>query len=200
VKVPRPLINPLEAEEINRFLGSLRRYRDKGMILLLLLCGLRASEVLALKMESIDFENKRIRIWGKGGKERMLPLAETLIVVLRKYLTLERPEIAKTDYFFVVLHGNSRGQPLTYFGLNTIFRHWRIRSGIKKAHPHNFRHAFGTNMARYGVSLPVLQKMMGHTEFKHTMRYINLAMTDVADEYSKALSKIEEKYERADIT
>ena len=89
---------------------------------------------------------------------------------------------------------------MTEAGLRTVFRHWRLRSGVNKARPHNFRHAFGTNMARYGVSLPILQKMMGHAEFKTTMRYINLAMTDVQEEYSKALSKIEEKYERAPIS
>jgi site-specific recombinase XerD len=200
VKAPRPLINSLEVDEINRFLGGFFRYRDKAMVLLMLFCGLRASEVLGLKLESIDFENKRVRVWGKGGKERVLPLPEQLSFVLKKYLTLERPEISRTDRFFVTLHGTSRGEPLTYQGLIMIFCYCRNRSGVKKVNPHSFRHAFGTNMARYGVTLPVLQKMMGHTEFKHTMRYTNLAMTDVAEEYSKALSKIEEKYERADIT
>lgn len=200
VKMPRQLINPLEVEEINRFLSSFYRHRDKAMVLLMLFCGLRASEVLGLKLESVDFENRRVRIWGKGGKERVLPLPERLILILKKYLALERPDISRTDHFFVSLHGDSRGEPLTYEGLIMLFRYCRQRSGVKNVNPHSFRHAFGTNMARYGVTLPVLQKMMGHTEFKHTMRYINLAMTDVADEYSKALSKIEEKYERADIT
>jgi site-specific recombinase XerD len=165
----------------------------------MLFCGLRLSEVLNLRFDSVDFEKARVRIWGKGGKERILPLSEKLIFVMKKYLLLERPEISKAGTFFVVLHGTSRGEPMTIAGLRTVFRHWRMRTGIQKAHPHNFRHAFGTNMARSGVSLPVLQKMMGHTEFKHTLRYINLAMTDVAEEYTKALTKIEERYEKADI-
>lgn len=197
VKEPKPLVRPLEAEELSRFLKSLRRYRDQAMTLLMLLCGLRSAEVLSLKIADVDFLQRRIRVFGKGGKERMLPLPDRCVRVLNQYLELERPDICKTDRLFVVLHGNTRGAPLTIAGLRAVFRWWRIRTGLKNARPHNFRHAFGTNMARYGVSLPVLQKMLGHAEFKHTLRYVNLAMTDVAQEYSKALTQIEQKYGKA---
>jgi site-specific recombinase XerD len=200
VKMPRPLINPLEAEEIRKFFKELRHYRDEVIVLLMLFCGLRVSEVVGLKFNDVDFTKKRIRVWGKGGKERILPLPDRLIYAMKKYLSLERPDISQSDHFLVVLHADSRGNQMTLVGMRALFRYWRDRSGIKKAHPHNFRHSFGTNMARYGVSLPVLQRMMGHAEFKHTLRYINLAMTDVAQEYTQALAKIEEKYERAAVT
>lgn len=200
VKVPKPLLNPLEAEEIQKFFKVLRTYRDEIIVLLMLLCGLRCAEVIGLKTEDIDLARKRIRVWGKGGKERILPLPDRLIYSMKKYMILERPDISKSEYFLVVMHADTRGERMTISGLRTIFRHWRLKTGLKKANPHNFRHSFGTNMARHGVSLPVLQKMMGHVEFKHTLRYINLAMTDVAQEYAQALSKIEEKYERAAVT
>ena len=200
VKVPKPLLNPLEAEEIHRIFKVLKTYRDEIIVLLMLFCGLRCSEVIGLKTADVDFIRKRIRVWGKGGKERILPLPDRLIHSMKKYMTLERPDISRSEYFLVVMHANTRGEQMTISGLRTIFRHWRLKTGLKKANPHNFRHSFGTNMARHGVSLPVLQRMMGHAEFKHTLRYINLAMTDVAQEYDQALSKIEEKYERATIT
>lgn len=200
VKMPRPLINPLEVEEIQRFFKVLRHYRDEVIVLLMLLCGLRSSEVIGLQLDDVDFIRKRVRVWGKGGKERILPLPDRLIYAMKKYLSLERPEISQSEHLLVVLHADSRGKKMTLIGLQALFRYWREKTGIKKAHPHNFRHSFGTNMARHGVSLPVLQRMMGHTEFKHTLRYINLAMTDIAQEYAQALSKIEEKYERAAIT
>ncbi|MFN8792317.1 MAG: tyrosine-type recombinase/integrase [Bdellovibrionales bacterium] len=200
VKMPKPLLNPLEAEEIHKIFKVLKTYRDEVIVLLMLLCGLRSSEVITLKTADIDFTRKRIRVWGKGGKERILPLPDRLIYSMKKYMSLERPDISTSEYFLVVMHAGTRGERMTISGLRTIFRHWRLKTGLKKANPHNFRHSFGTNMARHGVSLPVLQRMMGHAEFKHTLRYINLAMTDVAREYAQALSKIEEKYERAVIT
>ena len=100
---------------------------------------------------------------------------------MRKYLRLEQPEHTTTEHFFVVLKGVRKGEPMTGAGLRRLFRYWREISGVSKAHPHAWRHCFGTNMIRNGVALPVLQKMMGHADFKTTLCYINLAMQDVTE-------------------
>jgi len=195
VKEPRRLIDVLEADEVNRFLSHVSRYRDLAIVFLMLLCGLRSCEVLSLTLGQVDFAMARIRVWGKGNKERMLPLPERLMIVMKKYLKLERPSEVSHDRFFLVLQGKTRGEPLTAEGLRMLFRYRRKICQIKGARPHGFRHCFGTNMARYGVTLPILQKMMGHSDFKTTLRYINLAMRDVNEEYQRAIVRIEEKYD-----
>lgn len=195
VKAPKPLIDPLEVEEVNRFLEHISHYRDLSIVLLMLFCGLRSCEVLSLKTYYIDFERARIRVLGKGNRERAMPLPERVISVMRKYLRFERPNSTNNDHFFVILKGERRGQPMTRAGLRRLFRYWREISGVHKARPHAWRHCFGTNMARHGVGLPTLQKMMGHADFKTTLRYINLAMQDVAEEYSRAMTRINERYD-----
>jgi site-specific recombinase XerD len=195
VKVPRTFVDSLEIKEVNQFLESVTRYRDIAIIFLMLFCGLRASEVLSLLIDDINFTEKQIRVKGKGNKERVLPLTEQVITVLEKYMRLERPSHCKTRSVFVVLQGKHRAQSMTYAGLRSLFRYKRNLSGITKANPHRFRHAFGTSMAREGVQLPVLQKMMGHADGQTTLQYINLSMKDITAEYQRAIEKIKGQYE-----
>ena len=84
---------------------------------------------------------------------------------------------------------------MTRAGLRRIFRTRRHQAEIANANPHRFRHTFGADMARAGVRLPVLQKMMGHAHAETTIRYVNLAMADVADEYNRAVKRIESRYQ-----
>ena len=106
----------------------------------------------------------------------------------------ERPPNSSSGNLFVILQGKRRGNRMTSEGLRKVFRYKREISNVKRANAHLWRHSFGTNMARQGVQLPTLQKMMGHASFKMTLRYINLAMNDVAAEYDKAITIIEKKY------
>ena len=76
-----------------------------------------------------------------------------------------------------------------------IFRHRRKTSHLKKANPHKFRHTFCTNMIRQGVSLAVVQKLMGHSDIELTMGYVHLSIDDVTREYHQAVAKLEKSYE-----
>jgi integrase len=120
----------------------------------------------------------------------MSPLPEDLINVLKKYLFLERP---KTDspYLFIVIKGPNRGNPLTASAFRTIFRYHRKISGIHKANPHRFRHTFGANMARAGISLIALMKLMGHTHIQTTLQYVNLSVDDIKTEFNKVITKLQ---------
>jgi len=84
---------------------------------------------------------------------------------------------------------------MTPSGLRSIFRTRRKKSAVHNANPHRFRHTFGTNMARSGVSLPVLQKLMGHSNPEMTLRYINLSLDDIADAYYAAAAHIQKHYD-----
>lgn len=195
LKEPRRLITPLESEQVRQFLRSLRRYRDLAIVYLMLLCGLRSREIRTLTRRSVALDMRRIRVLGKGNKERMLPMADLAALAIEQYLTYERPYECVDDTLFVCLNGKRAGQPLSADGLRKIFRTRRKKSLLHNANPHRFRHTFGADMARSGVSLPVVQRLMGHANPETTLMYINLSMDDLADVYFVACARIEKKYD-----
>lgn len=197
VRTAKKLIVSLEPKDVQSFLGTLTRYRDMVAVLLMLLCGFRSCEVLALRLDDVNFYDKSIRVRGKGGKERNLPLVDELADLIRKYLRYERPIGCKEYRLLVVLQGPRRGEALTAAGLRNLFRCRRRRLNLNLANPHRFRHCFGTDMARQGVQLPVLQKMLGHADTRVTLRYIQLSMADVATEYAKAIRAIQSRYDES---
>lgn len=190
VKVPSILITPLSSSEIRKFLIGIRKYRDIAIVTLMLFCGLRSCEVLSLEVSDFDAIDDQIHVHGKGGKERILPIPPSVRQALQRYLDYERP-LAAHSRCFVVLKGPHRGQPLTPEGLRMVFRYRRKISRLKKANAHKFRHTFCTNMIRQGVSLPVVQKLMGHSDIEVTMGYVHLSIDDVSREYHQAVASLE---------
>jgi site-specific recombinase XerD len=186
LKRPRRLMIPLSIEEVARFWRSFRTYRDLSMIALMLLDGLRSREVLAIQMEDLRLTQRQIWIHGKGNKQRLLPLPEDTIQALQNYLRLERP-LTNSSYLFVSLKGQRRGQPMTPAGLRSLFRHHRFRTQVWRANPHRFRHTFGADMVRAGVSLPALMHLMGHSDILTTMLYVRLSPQDICQEFHRAL-------------
>ena len=194
VKSPHKVVRPLTPGQVKTFLLSLRRYRDLAITYLMMFCGLRSQEVLSLRLA--DLEEGRLRVQGKGNRERVLPLPGVLRSVLSDYLSLERPSNARTDHIFVVIQGVRRGDPMTPSGLRRLFRYRReTRREVRNANAHRFRHTFGADMACAGVRLAVLQRLMGHADGKTTLQYINLSMADIAKEYTRAIEAIEKRYE-----
>jgi integrase len=179
---------------VRSFLRSLARYRDLAIVHLMLLCGLRSREVLELELADVVFGDSQLRVRGKGGRDRALPLPELLARLLRQYLQMERPRQCTEPRLFVVLQGRRRGEPMTAAGLRSLFRHRRRRPLLAIANAHRFRHTFGSDMARAGVRLPILQRMMGHADMKTTLGYIELSLVDVAEEYRRAIDKLESRY------
>lgn len=188
LKQPRKLVMPLSAEEVSKFWRSFRTYRDISLIALMLFDGLRSREVMELQLADLSVSEAQIRVHGKGNKDRILPLSQETAAVLQLYLLRERP-LTSSPCLFVCLKGAQRGQPITPSGLRSLFRHHRIRTGVSHANPHRFRHTFGSDMARAGVSLPTLMRLMGHADIHTTMLYVQLSPQDVWREYYAALEK-----------
>ncbi len=188
LKVPPRVIEPLSVEQVHRFWSSFRTARDIGMVGLLLLSGLRSCEVLALELEDLRLSEAQLRVRGKGGRVRMLPLPPETIRLLDCYLKTERP-LTNAARVFVSLKGKARGKPMTKAGLRSLFRHHRAATTIRTANPHRFRHTFGTDMIRAGVSLPALQRLMGHANIETTLLYIQISPQDVYDEYTRAVAR-----------
>jgi site-specific recombinase XerD len=154
----------------------------------MLLDGLRSCEVLQLQLQDLSFSEARLHVFGKGRKERFVPLPTDTLQVLQNYLHLERP-LTNSPALFVSLKGRHRAHPMTAAGLRSLFRHHRLRSRIPQANPHRFRHTFGTDMVRGGMSLPALMHLMGHADIQTTMLYVQLAPEDVWREYARAVQQ-----------
>jgi len=185
---PHRIMMPLSADDVARFWNSFHHYRDLALVGLMLLDGLRSCEVLALQLADLRLVEAQILVHGKGNKQRLLPLPEDILVVLKQYLSSERP-LTNSACLFVCLKGRSRGLPLTSAGLRSLFRHHRATSQIAQANPHRFRHTFGSDMVRDGISLPALQHLMGHAQIRTTLLYVQLAPQDIWREYRSAIEK-----------
>jgi site-specific recombinase XerD len=180
------VIKPLSDAQALRFFQSLNSWRDRAITVLMWGLGLRCCELLHLTPQDVDWQRMNLRIYGKGRKERVMPLAEALSHPLLQYLTFERPRTADPQ-LFVVLKGPHRGQAMGYATLRKIFRYHRLTTQITCANPHRFRHTFGANMTRCRVPLAVLSRMMGHASAQTTLRYIELDDEDIRQEYDRAM-------------
>jgi site-specific recombinase XerD len=174
--------------EVVALLESLRTWRDRAIAGLMVFCGLRSAEVLALDVADVDIGARWLKVSGKGNKERRVPLDVDVAGVIQTYLLAERPDTT-SDRLFIVAKGPTRGQPLTPAGLRRIFRYHRDISGIAGAHPHALRHTFGTALAEAGVDLAVMQALLGHAHIDTTARYVHLAPTHVKAEFDAARNR-----------
>jgi integrase len=185
VREPRRLPRGLDRAETAALLGSFRTDRDRAIAGLMLFCGLRSAEVLGLAVADVDIPRGWVRVMGKGGKERRVPLDPDVAGLIQAYLLAGRPETSSRA-LFVVAKGPHRGQPLSPAGLRTIFRYHRDRAGVPAGHPHALRHSFGTALAEAGVDLAVLQALMGHDHVDSSAAYIHLAPAHVRAAYDAA--------------
>jgi integrase/recombinase XerD len=189
VREPRRLPRGLTREESAALLGSFRTWRDRAIAGLMLYCGLRSAEVLALDVADVDIGGRWLKVIGKGQRERRVPLDADVASVIQVYLLAERPE-SNSSRLFLVAKGTNRGQPLTTAGLRTIFRYHRGLTGIVGGHPHALRHTFGTALAEAGVDLAVMQSLLGHAHVDTTARYIHLAPAHVKEEFDAARARL----------
>lgn len=183
---PRRLPESLAAEEISEFLADLLTFRDRAIGLLMALGGLRAAEVRSLLLADVDMGLRRVRIVGKGGHERVVPVDRAFFAELGVYLREERPTGCATAQCFVVLRGPTAGGPLTEAGMRRVFRTHRARSGALRVRPHRLRHSYGTELAAAGIDLLVLRELMGHASPETTARYVHLSAATLAAEYTAA--------------
>jgi integrase/recombinase XerD len=188
LRQPHRVVVPLSAAEVARFWKSFRTFRDLAIVALMLLDGLRSCEILQLQLEDLCLSEVQLRVLGKGDKKRILPLPAETIEVLENYLRLERPR-TNSPALFVCWKGRQRGRPMTAAGLRSLFRHHRRSSKVPQANPHRFRHTFGSDMVRAGISVPALMHLMGHMQIHTTMLYVQLAPQDVWREYARAVAQ-----------
>ncbi len=189
VRVPKRQLVPLSLDEVARFWSSFHTARDLAIVALMLLQGLRSADVLGLNEDDVLYSEAQLRVRGKGSKLRFLPLAPETVQLLDHYRRLERPQLG-TDALFVSLKGPARGTRLSLAGLRSLFRYHRKGTGIRLANPHRFRHTFASDMVRAGISLPALMRLMGHSDIRTTLLYVQITPQDVYQQFTRAVAQV----------
>ena len=168
--------NVLTPEDIKRILRCVRKTRYRIAFTLIYACGLRVSECNRLRMKDIDFDRETVRVVNsKGNIDRYVPIPSKVIDMLR-YVVQTNPK--RSD----ILFQNSRGRWIHCSSLQGVFRSAVQASGINKpATLHTLRHSYATHLLESGVSLPVIQKNLGHFSVKTTSIYLHVARNKRAD-------------------
>lgn len=185
--LPRTL-SPSEAERlVDAAQGTTpRAMRDRALVELLYGAGLRVSEAVGLGRTSVDLDNRVVRVLGKGGKERIVPLGRPAAEALRRYLALGRPHLDRRHRPDLFL--NARGGALTRAGAFLILRRLADRAGLEpgRVHPHLLRHSFATHLLEGGADLRSVQEMLGHADLATTERYTHVSDRRRRETYFRA--------------
>jgi len=189
-RVKRKLPSVLTLEEIDRLMQQPNillplGLRDRAMLELMYGSGLRVSELLKLKIEDIDYEEGFLRCLGKGSKERMVPVNETALKWVERYLSRGRGHLVKNS-FDRTLFLNAHGTALSRQGFFKILAHYVAQAGIKKSiSPHSLRHSFATHLLENGADLRAVQELLGHADISTTQIYTHLSMVHIREVYAR---------------
>ena len=193
VKIENPrfyknLPNVLSIEEVEKLLDikliDAYSYRNKAMLELMYATGLRVSELVNLEITNIDLEENIVRCFGKGKKERIVPIGEYALNYLKIYMTNYREKLKKKnlcDKLFL----NNHGKQLTRQGFFKIIKNIAKENGIEKnISPHTLRHSFATHLLNNGADLRSIQTMLGHSNISTTGIYTNINNETLKENYS----------------
>ncbi|MBR4351196.1 MAG: site-specific tyrosine recombinase XerD [Bacilli bacterium] len=190
LKTKKSIPRVLSEEDIDKLLDinptNAFEYRNKAMLELMYSSGLRVSELLNLNVNDIDFDLNIVRIFGKGSKERIMPINEIATSYLYDYINIYRKTLLKNkinDILFL----NSRGEKLSRQGFFKILKEIAREKGIKKElSPHTLRHSFATHLLNHGADLRSIQTMLGHENIETTQIYTHVSNNMVKEEYESA--------------
>ena len=195
LKAPRggkPLPKSLTVDEIVALLDQIGvatsppELRDRAVIELLYAGGLRISEITALDVDHVNFDNSTVRIFGKGSKERIVPIYDAAMDAIAEYLTIARHQLGKfqdPEALFL----NARGRRITRQGIWLQIKKIAFAAGVtKNLTPHMLRHSFASHLLNGGASLRHVQELLGHENIATTQIYTHLTSEHVRREYDAA--------------
>lgn len=192
LRVKKHLPRPMTVEEVDRLLAepgklsSHKGLRDQAILELLYAAGLRVSELVSLKVDDVNLASASVRCWGKGSKERVIPIHQQAVAALREYLDRGRPHFVK-DADEKTLFLNLRGKALTRQGLWLIFKDYVDRAGLSdEVTPHTLRHSFATHMLDRNADLINVQKLLGHTSLSTTQVYTHVSSERLRKAYDES--------------
>ena len=190
LKTPKKMPRVLSEEDVDKLLNielkDAYSYRNKAMLELMYSSGLRVSELLDLRISNIDFNMNLVRVYGKGSKERIVPMDDVATKYLYQYINLYRNTLLRnniTDLLFL----NSRGGKLSRQGFFKILREIALEKGInKELSPHTIRHSFATHLLNHGADLRSIQTLLGHENIETTQIYTHVSNNYVKENYEEA--------------
>ncbi|AAW39523.1 MAG: site-specific tyrosine recombinase XerD [Dehalococcoides mccartyi] len=191
-KVGKPLPDAISISQVRALLnqpvksGSSEAKRDKAMLELLYASGMRVTELVNLNVLDVDLKEGFVRCFGKGRKERMIPIYPQAAQSIQEYLTEIRPNLVRAETE-KALFLNRRGDRLTRQGLWQILKGYAREAGLDDVvTPHTLRHSFATHMLSGGADLRSVQELLGHANISTTQIYTHLTSEHIKRSYEKA--------------
>jgi len=194
-KIPTRLPNVIPDQSLKTMLeapdpGTPIGLRDRAVLELLYATGARVSELVALRMLDVDFGQGQVRLYGKGAKERIVPVYAMALESVRFYLRDGRPKLARSaaqGHLFL----SSRGQPLSADSVRRLFKRYAAIAGAGTGvSPHSMRHTFATHLVEAGADLRTVQELLGHVALSTTQIYTHLSMKRLQDVHCKAHPRV----------
>jgi len=191
-KIGRSLPKPISISQIRRLLEQPTKLsmpearRDTAILQLLYASGMRVSELVSLNVTDIDTKEGYVRCFGKGHKERLIPIHRSAVAAVKDYLDKSRPRLTHDDAE-KALFLNRRGERLTRQGLWQILKGYAKAANLEKeVTPHTLRHSFATHMLSGGADLRAVQELLGHANISTTQIYTHLTTEHVRRVYEKS--------------
>ena len=188
-KVKKSLPNILTEDEILKLLDIKLidnfSYRNKAMLELMYATGLRVSELINLKLQDIDLNQDIIRTFGKGSKERVIPIGDYAREYLEKYILEYRGSMLKkeiSEYLFLNNHGKQMTRQGFFKLIKKIAKEKRIN---KELSPHTLRHSFASHLLKYGADLRTIQELLGHSDISTTQIYTHITNEELKKNYNE---------------
>tara|TARA_B100000795_G_scaffold261626_1_gene238589 strand:+ start:596 stop:1486 length:891 start_codon:yes stop_codon:yes gene_type:complete len=189
LKTPKKIQIPFSINEVNAVLlemtsdDSFEAIRDRIIVELFYSTGMRRAELINLKISSINFSKKQLKVVGKRNKERLLPLLPGVAKNLELYIENRRNLKSEIDYLFLTQKGNKIYETLVYRVINNYFS--RVSSKLKKS-PHILRHSFATHLLNEGADLNSVKELLGHSSLASTQVYTHNSLGQLKKVYKQA--------------
>lgn len=190
LKTTKTLPKVLSVEEVDRLLNieckTQYDFRNKAMLELMYSSGLRISELLNLTITDIDLNNNLVKVFGKGAKERIIPIGDYATNALNIYLSEYRVKLLKKGKNTDIIFLNNHGRKMSRSGFFKIIEKIAVDCGIKKnISPHTLRHSFATHMLENGADLRSIQELLGHENMSTTSIYTHVRSDLLRESYDK---------------
>lgn len=181
IKTEKTIKKPFSDEEMEIMRRNIKSSKESAMFEFLYATGVRVSEFCALNLSDVDFSSKTVRVFGKGAKERIVPISTTAVWNLRQYLQ----ERGMEEGALFVNRQKRRYKPS---GVQGMLNRVSVRSGVKNIHPHRFRRTLATNLLKKGLQIEEVSKILGHSKLDTTMIYCQIDTEVVKNNYSRVMT------------
>jgi integrase/recombinase XerC len=165
------------------FEGDFKSLRNKLIVELFYSTGMRRAELVNLKITSINFQSKTVKVLGKRNKERLIPLIPSVLKTVEEYLIFKNEIVVDNDYLFITEKGKKIYETLVYRVINNYFSN--VSTKVKKS-PHILRHSFATHLLNQGADLNSVKELLGHSSLASTQVYTHNSLEKIKQVYNQA--------------